>query len=631
MSNSPLAAFPAPRRDPATASAPSARLLLVDDIEDNRIVLRRRFQRRGFEVEEAESGARALQMIAVNAYDLVLLDVRMPDMDGIEALRRLRLTHSADVLPVIMCTANNTSEDIVTALEAGANDYVAKPVDFAVALARVQVQIERKRANSRLNDAYAELNSLNGDLERRVEERTADLASTNEKLMLEVLRRQQADARTQYLAYHDALTGLPNRETFRESCQEALAAARAGGAPAAVFFLDLDGFKAINDTLGHSIGDLLLKAVATRLRDRLPLSVMIARLGGDEFGVLLANCPTVGEAISLASDLIEAAAEPFPIEAQILSVAASVGVALSSQVAESVDDLLKSADLAMYRAKEDGRNSMGAGAYRIFDPSMDQEAQNALALKSEMRAALVNGEFRLHFQPIVSVKTGKIVAFEALIRWEHPVRGLISPANFIPLAESTRLIVPIGEWVIREACRVAATWPDDIKVAVNLSPVQFQRCDLTPIVVSALAQSGLAPHRLELEITESVLLDNADKHVRTLEALREIGTTISMDDFGTGFSSLSYLRTFPFDKIKIDQSFVQSLGSDKRSLDIITAIAGLGKSFGMKTVAEGVETVAQYAAIAEQGCTEVQGRFYSMPMCQDDVVKLLSSQPKTQD
>ncbi len=630
MSNSPLAAFPAPRRDPATASAPSARLLLVDDIEDNRIVLRRRFQRRGFEVEEAESGACALQMIGASAYDLVLLDVRMPDMDGIEALKRIRLSHSADVLPVIMCTANNASEDIVVALEAGANDYVAKPVDFAVALARVQVQIERKRANGRLNDAYAELNSLNGDLERRVEERTADLASTNERLMLEVLRRQQADARTQYLAYHDALTGLPNRETFRESCQEALASAKAGAAPAAVFFLDLDGFKAINDTLGHSVGDLLLKAVATRLRDRLPQNVMIARLGGDEFGVLLANCPTVGEAIGLASDLIEAAAEPFPVDTQILSVAASVGVALSSQSEESVDDLLKCADLAMYRAKEDGRNGMGTGAYRIFDPSMDQEAQNALALKTEMRAALIKGEFRLHFQPIVSVMTGRIVAFEALIRWEHPVRGLIGPGHFIPLAESTRLIVPIGEWVIREACRVAATWPDDIKVAVNLSPVQFQRCELTPIVVSALAQSGLAPHRLELEITESVLLDKADKHVRTLEALRAIGATISMDDFGTGFSSLSYLRTFPFDKIKIDQSFVQSLGTDKRSLDIITAIAGLGRSFGMKTVAEGVETVAQYAAIAEQGCTEVQGRFYSMPMSPEDAAKLLRSQSKAE-
>ena len=627
MSSSSLAAFPAPRRDPATASAPSARLLLVDDIEDNRIVLRRRFQRRGFEVEEAESGARALEMVAVRDYDLVLLDVRMPDMDGIEALKILRQTHSADLLPVIMCTANNTSEDIVTALEAGANDYVAKPVDFAVALARVQVQIERKRANMRLKEAYAELNSLNGDLEERVAARTADLASTNEKLMLEVLRRQQADARTQYLAYHDALTGLPNRVTFREACQDALAAAKGGEGQVGVFFVDLDGFKAINDTLGHSVGDLLLKAVATRLRDRLAQSVLIARLGGDEFGVLLSNCAAVGDAIGLASDMIEALAEPFPVEGHVLAVAGSVGVALSTPAEESVDDLLKSADLAMYRAKEDGRNGMGGGAYRIFDPSMDEEAQKALLLKVEMRAALANGEFRLDFQPIVSVKTGRIVAFEALIRWDHPVRGLVSPGEFIPLAESTRLIVPIGEWVIREACRVAATWPGDIKVAVNLSPVQFQRSDITPVVVSALAESGLAPHRLELEITESVLLDKSDKHVRTLEALREIGATISMDDFGTGFSSLSYLRTFPFDKIKIDQSFIQSLGDDKRSLDIITAIAGLGKSFGMKTVAEGVETVAQYTAIAEQGCTEVQGRFYSMPMGPDDVTKLLRNQP----
>jgi diguanylate cyclase (GGDEF)-like protein len=626
MSNSPLAAFPEPRREPS--AAPAARLLLVDDIEDNRIVLRRRFQRRGYDVDEAESGARALEMIAAGAYDLVLLDVQMPDMNGVETLKRLRMSHSAELLPVIMCTANNASEDVVTALEAGANDYVSKPVDFAVALARVQVQIERKRNNSKLNDAYAALNQMNGDLERRVEERTRDLANTNEKLLLEVLRRQQADARTQYLAYHDALTGLPNRVTFREACQESLTSAMATGTPAAVFFLDLDGFKAINDTLGHSVGDLLLKAVSARLRDRLPDSVLIARLGGDEFGVLLSVCPTVNEAMGMATDVVEALAETFAVETHLLTIAASVGVALSAQGEETVDDLLKSADLAMYRAKEDGRNGMGGGAYRLFDPSMDEAAQDALRLKMEMAAALKNGEFFLHFQPIVSVKTGRIVAFEALIRWQHPTRGLIGPNNFIPLAESTRLIVQIGEWVIREACRVAAAWPDEIKVAVNLSPVQFQRSDITPVVISALANSGLAPHRLELEITESVLLDKSDKHVRTLEALREIGATISMDDFGTGFSSLSYLRTFPFDKIKIDQSFVQSLGDDKRSLDIITAIAGLGKSFGMKTVAEGVETVAQYAAIAEQGCTEVQGRFYSMPMSPDDVTKLLHSQPK---
>jgi diguanylate cyclase (GGDEF)-like protein len=630
MTNAQMQTAQAPRREPAASTGPAAKLLLVDDIEDNRVVLRRRFQRRGFEVDEAESGARALELIGRYDYDLVLLDVRMPDMDGVEALKRLRLTHPADLLPVIMCTANNASEDVVVALEAGANDYVAKPVDFAVALARVQSQVERKRNNAKLKEAYAALNALNGDLERRVEERTRDLANTNEKLLLEVLRRQQADARTQYLAYHDALTGLPNRVTFRAACQDALAAAKSTNMSAAVFFLDLDGFKNINDTLGHSAGDVLLKAVATRLRERLPTRLTLARLGGDEFGVLLSACPSVGAAIGVATDVVEALAEPFQIDAHSVSIAASVGVSLSSGGEENIDEVLKSADLAMYRAKEDSRNGMGGGAYRLFDPSMDEEAQNALQLKMEMRAALKNGEFLLHFQPIVSVTTGRIVAFEALIRWQHPTRGLMGPANFIPLAESTRYIVPIGEWVIREACRVAATWPDDIKVAVNLSPVQFQRSDITPVVIDALATSGIAPERLELEITESVLLDKSDKHVRTLEALREIGATISMDDFGTGFSSLSYLRTFPFDKIKIDQSFIQSLADDKRSLDIITAIAGLGRSFGMKTVAEGVETALQYAAIAEQGCTEVQGRYYAMPMTPEDVTDLLRSQPKAE-
>jgi diguanylate cyclase (GGDEF)-like protein len=351
MTNAQMQTAQAPRREPAASTGPAAKLLLVDDIEDNRVVLRRRFQRRGFEVDEAESGARALELIGRYDYDLVLLDVRMPDMDGVEALKRLRLTHPADLLPVIMCTANNASEDVVVALEAGANDYVAKPVDFAVALARVQSQVERKRNNAKLKEAYAALNALNGDLERRVEERTRDLANTNEKLLLEVLRRQQADARTQYLAYHDALTGLPNRVTFRAACQDALAAAKSTNMSAAVFFLDLDGFKNINDTLGHSAGDVLLKAVATRLRERLPTRLTLARLGGDEFGVLLSACPSVGAAIGVATDVVEALAEPFQIDAHSVSIAASVGVSLSSGGEENIDEVLKSADLAMYRAK----------------------------------------------------------------------------------------------------------------------------------------------------------------------------------------------------------------------------------------------------------------------------------------
>ena len=279
----------------------------------------------------------------------------------------------------------------------------------------------------------------------------------------------------------------------------------------------------------------------------------------------------------------------------------------------------------MYRAKEDGRGEAGSGTYRIFDPTMDQAAQAALQLKMELRAALVKSEFKLHFQPIVNVKDRRVSAFEALIRWRHPTRGLLAPAKFVPLAETTPYIVPIGEWVLRQACHDAMTWPDGIKVAVNLSPMQFLRGDIVATVVNALAQSQLPPDRLELEITETVLLEKSDRNIHTLENLRSLGVSISMDDFGTGFSSLSYLRTFPLDKLKIDKSFVESLSSDRRSFGIVSAIAGLGQTFGLKTVAEGVETDTQFQIVAKEGCTEVQGFYYARPMAAEEIPHFIAT------
>ena len=593
------------------------RLLVVDDIQDNRIIMRRLFARRGFQVVEADSGLRALDILADQEFDAVLLDVMMPEINGVEVLRRIRQTWSPDSLPVIMCTANNASEDIVMALDAGANDYVAKPVDFAVALARVRTQVERKRANAKLACAHETLNTMNRDLEQRVAERTQELASINDRLKLEILRREQSDQETQYLAYHDPLTGLGNRVTFKDCAQRALDSTPK--VAFAIFYIDLDGFKIINDTLGHSVGDGLLKALAARLLDRLPKDLLVARLGGDEFGILLSRFETADAVDSLAKDIIRIIGEPLHVENNVLSVATSVGVAIAADVNDTIDELLKRADLAMYRAKEEGRLEVGPGTYRIFDPTMDEAAQLELRRSSELRNALANSEFRLQFQPIVSVTERRICAFEALIRWHHPTLGLLGPDEFIPLAESKRYIVPIGEWVLREACREATRWPEDIRVAVNLSPVQFQRGEIVAVVMSALAQSGLAPSRLELEITESVLLDSSERNIRTLDNLHDLGVTISMDDFGTGFSSLNYLRTFPFDTLKIDRSFIRNLDSDKRNVDLVSAIAGLGRSFGMKTIAEGVETEAEFAIVAGQGCNEFQGKYYSMPLPAEDV------------
>jgi predicted signal transduction protein with EAL and GGDEF domain len=322
--------------------------------------------------------------------------------------------------------------------------------------------------------------------------------------------------------------------------------------------------------------------------------------------------------MSLADQIIDLIGAPCRVDSHNLVLAASIGVAVSDDEHEDVDFLLKCADLAMYRAKADG-----GGAYRVFDPQMDLAAQSALRLKLDMREALANGDFELHYQPIVSTQSGKVTGCEALLRWKHAVRGWISPAEFIPVAEHSGLIVQLGEWVLREACAEAAAWPNSAKIAVNLSPIQFQNGKLVGIVFSALANSGLDPKRLELEITESVLMGNTDRNIETLGQLRDLGVRISLDDFGTGFSSLSYLRNFPFDKIKIDQSFIRNLFEDGRSQTIVGAIAGLGLSFGMTTTAEGVETKDQLDCLIGKGCSEIQGYYYSRPVPRRDVVAMI--------
>jgi diguanylate cyclase (GGDEF)-like protein len=597
---------------------PKPRILVVDDIVDNRNILARRFQKRNFEVVEADCGTAALELIAARSFDTVLLDINMPDMSGLEVLRRIRDAHTPESLPVIMVTANNQNTDIVQALEMGANDYVSKPVEFTVALARVNAQVKRKQASEALASANQALHESNDQLEERVSERTARLIEANQQLMNEMAARRNSEARTQYLAYHDALTGLANRLLFREELQRALDGARRTANPLAIFFIDLDGFKNVNDTYGHSVGDALLKELGDRLLDRLGEGVRVARLGGDEFGILQTSAVQPAGAITLAGVIDELVSTPVRVENHNLNVGASIGIVVSECGEEDAEFLLKAADLAMYRAKSDG-----GGTYRLFDPEMDVAAQSALRLKMDIREALANGHFSLYYQPIVSMDSKRVTTCEALLRWSHPERGWILPSEFIPLAEDTGLIVQIGEWVLRRACEEALGWPTSVNVAVNLSPVQFQRGKLVESVFSALASSGLKPSRLELEITESVLLGNTERNVTTLRQLRELGVRVSMDDFGTGFSSLSYLRNFPFDKIKIDQSFIRNLLEDSRSETIVGAIAGLGVSFGMTTTAEGVETEEQLKRLVGKGCSEIQGFFYSRPVPAGEVLAMI--------
>jgi diguanylate cyclase (GGDEF)-like protein len=596
----------------------ASRILIVDDVSDNRVLLQRRFQRQGFEVVEADSGLKALELIDSQEFDLVLLDVMMPGIDGIETLKRIRSQKSASALPVIMVTAKSESENVVEALALGANDYVTKPVDFAIALARANTQIGRRRAELQVVAANEALSKANDNLEKNVAERTELLLGLYQKLRAEMAVREESDARSLYLAYHDSLTGLANRLLFKEQLEDILKDTLQTPKPVAVLLVDLDGFKSINDTLGHSIGDLLLKSIAIRIRDILPANGRIARLGGDEFAILQISADQPSASIALAQQIIEVVGSPSAIEGYDVTTSASIGIAVADAGSMSAEGFLKSADIAMYSAK-----SNGPGNYRMFDSEMDAIVQARSALEKDMRNGVVQNEFRLFYQPLVNLQTQRVTAFEALMRWQHPERGLVSPIEFIPLAEDTGLIVRLGEWALREACAEATGWPDDICVSVNLSAVQFAKGDLVSTVVNALASSGLPASRLELEITETVLLEGSDHNVRILDQLHELGVRISLDDFGTGYSSIGYLRSFKFDKLKIDQSFVRDLLADERSLAIVRAIVGLGASFGITTTAEGVETEDQRSCLNHEGCTEVQGYLYSKPLPPNEIASLL--------
>ena len=428
----------------------------------------------------------------------------------------------------------------------------------------------------------------------------------------------EAQAKISHMARHDALTGLPNRVLFHEQLEQGLRRTGSGD-QLAVLCLDLDHFKDINDSLGHPIGDALLKEVGRRLKATVGASDTVARLGGDEFAVVQIGRSEEAAARALAGRLVEVISAPYEIDDHQIVIGVSIGISLSPQDSDNPDELLKNADLALYRAKADGR-----GTYRFFETGMDARAQARRLLEMDLRAALLRDEFEAYYQPIRDVASGRVVAFEALLRWNHPQRGLIAPINFIPVAEETGLIVQLGEFVLRSACSDAATWPDDVDVAVNLSPVQFKSPNLIASVTDALAASGLAARRLELEITESVLLQNSEATLTTLHELRAMGVRISLDDFGTGYSSLSYLRSFPFDKIKIDRSFVSELATREDSMAIIRAVTGLGRSLGIVTTAEGVENDAQLELLRREGCTQAQGYLFSKPRPASDVALMLN-------
>ncbi|HLG83649.1 MAG TPA: PAS-domain containing protein [Bradyrhizobium sp.] len=433
----------------------------------------------------------------------------------------------------------------------------------------------------------------------------------------DVTERRKAEARVAHMAQHDALTELSNRVLFRDKMADGLAAVGAHGGEMAVLCLDLDNFKTVNDRLGHAVGDKLLRWVAARLRECADPGDTVARLGGDEFAILQRG-PQPQSAERLASRLVEIIGHPPPMENHIIHTGVSVGIAIAPDHGLDPDELMKCADLALYQAKARGR-----GVYELFHPEMEAQARSRHMLEMELRLALEAGEFHLVYQPQIRLGSSELTGFEALLRWNSATRGLISPADFIPIAEETGLIVPIGEWVLRSACATAAKWPDHIRIAVNLSPVQFRARGLVAMVTSALASAGLDPRRLELEVTETALLEDDETNVAILHQLRKLGVRVSLDDFGVGYSSLGYLRKFPFDMIKIDRSFVGTLGFSHESAAIIRTIASLGANLGVETTAEGVETAEQLELVREAGCTAVQGFYFSKPCSAAEVGRMI--------
>ena len=543
-----------------------AQVLVVDDDRSTRNALRHTLQRDGFHVEEAGDGAQALQMLKRIKPDVILMDAVMPVMDGFTACARVQALPDSRSIPVLMITALEDNTSVERAFAAGASDYIPKPIHFAVLSQRVR----------------------------------------------RIIEANQAEKRIRHLAYNDLLTGLPNRALFMDQLGRRIEQARVAGDGVAVLFLDLDRFKNVNDTLGHDVGDRLLIAVAQRIRRSVRDADCVARLGGDEFTVVLAEVVGPNAAVTAAQNICRALSTPFQIDGHDIFVSTSVGISMYPHDATDVGTLLKHADTAMYRAKK--TNS----GFQFFEASMEHSISEHVRMENDLRRAIERNELEVFYQPQARLDTGEVVGAEALVRWRHPTRGMVSPAEFIPLAEETGLINPVGEWVLRTACAQAQRWYQSglppVRIAVNLSVKQLLRKNFTATVEEALTDTGLPPRLLELEITESTLMENAQDTLEVLHRLRGLGVRLSIDDFGTGYSSLSYLKRFPVDIIKIDRSFVHDVPHDADDAAIVTGIIALAHSLRLDVVAEGVENESQLRFLREQSCDLLQGYYLSQPV-----------------
>jgi diguanylate cyclase (GGDEF)-like protein/PAS domain S-box-containing protein len=690
------------------------RLLIVDDNEMNRDMFARRLVRNGYVVDVVENAQQLMERVKKNDVDLVLLDIEMPEISGLDALQALRDDYSSIQLPIIMVTAKSQSEDIVKALSMGANDYLTKPVDLPVALARIGTQLSHKRAQEALreseeryalaargaNDGLWDWNvqtdmvyfsprwkAMLGWQENEIgdtpEEWFGRIHDADKDRVKEEMAAHQRGVTPHFESEHrmlhkdggfrwmlnrglavsdvsgktlrmagsqtditerkvsDPLTGLPNRLLFSDRLGRLIKhSKRRKDHLFAVLFLDLDGFKMINDSLGHLYGDQLLIGVANRLEKclratdtvaRLGEAFTVARLGGDEFTVLLDYLKDLNDARGAAERLMKALAPPFILNGKEVFTSVSIGIALSNSAYEEPEDMLRDADTAMYHAK-----ALGKARYEVFDADMRAKVMARLQLETDLRGALEREEFRNFYQPIVALESGRIVGFEALLRWQHPTRGLLGPEEFIFVAEETGLIRELGWWNLRQACRQMSEWraasndQRDLMISVNLSAKQFLQHNLVDDIKKLLLDLQLSPGALKLEITESTVMADPAAAVEMLQQIKALGIRLAIDDFGTGYSSLSYLHRFPLDTLKIDRSFISEMRDDGEGMEIARTILPMAFNLQLDVVAEGVETIEQVAMLRKLHCKYGQGYYFSRPLSAEGSTALLAGEPAWQ-
>ncbi|HEY9895273.1 MAG TPA: EAL domain-containing protein [Candidatus Sericytochromatia bacterium] len=597
-----------------------ADILIVDDTPLNLRLLSNILTKAGYQVRQALSSEMALRAVQALPPDLLLLDIMMPSMDGYTLCQTLKENSYTASIPVVFLSALSDGLDKAKAFAVGGADYITKPFHLEEVLARVQNQLALKAAQY-------DNQQLNVQLEARVKERTHQLEIANRELYREVLERKVLQAQLQEMAHHDALTGLPNRAFFLDRTKQALDAVETDPTSQfAVLFLDCDRFKVVNDSLGHFMGDQLLLAIARRLRALLPETIMLARLGGDEFTMLLPRFTDQASVVQIVKQILNAFTQPFQLDQHEVFITASIGIAIGTAEYSLPEHLLRDADMAMYRAK-----ASGSEPYQIFDPTLHQTAIQRLQLEIDLRKAIYQQELVVHYQPILAITTGSVVGFEALVRWQHPQKGLVSPAVFIPIAEETGLITQIGHWVLKRSCQQLLQWQAEqrlsapLTMSVNLSARQFTQPDLVEQIDQILAETQLDPRYLKLEITESAIMRNAQATAIVLQELRKRHIQLSIDDFGTGYSSLSYLHSFPVDTLKIDRSFVQQMGENADSLGLVPLIINIAQKMGMTVVAEGIETQMQLDHLKALNCDFGQGFFFFKPLEADKISALLAS------